>query len=92
MVEKSGSWFAYEGEKLGQGRDNTRLFLKEHPEITEKIRKRIEAKAVKDGGLTLPAAKEAEAAPPEDKDVAAKDSRDKTARPQGIRAGTKKGE
>ncbi len=52
-IEKSGSWFAFEGEKLGQGRDNTRLFLKEHPEILEKIRKKIEAKAIKDGGLVL---------------------------------------
>jgi len=57
ILEKSGSWFAFEGEKLGQGRDNTRLYLKEHPEILEKIRKRIEAKAVKDGGLLLAAGK-----------------------------------
>jgi len=53
VVEKSGSWFAYEGEKLGQGRDNTRQFLKEHPEMVDKIRKQVEAKAVKEGGLIL---------------------------------------
>ncbi|MFM8270092.1 MAG: recombinase RecA [Pseudomonadota bacterium] len=53
IVEKSGSWFAYEGEKLGQGRDNTRQFLKEHPEFVDKIRKQVEAKAIKDGGLVL---------------------------------------
>lgn len=53
VIEKSGSWFAYEGEKLGQGRDNTRQFLKEHPEFVDKIRKQVEAKAVKDGGLVL---------------------------------------
>ncbi|NBX93659.1 MAG: recombinase RecA, partial [Proteobacteria bacterium] len=53
VVEKSGSWFAYNGEKLGQGRDNTRQFLKEHPEFVDKIRKQVEAKAVKDGGLVL---------------------------------------
>lgn len=64
VVDKSGSWFAYEGEKLGQGRDNTRQFLKEHPEMVDKIRKQVEAKAVKDGGLVLssaPAASEAKA-------------------------------
>jgi recombination protein RecA len=64
VVEKSGSWFAYEGEKLGQGRDNTRQFLKEHPEMVDKIRKQVEAKAVKDGGLVLssaPAASETKA-------------------------------
>ena len=53
IVEKSGSWFAYQGEKLGQGRDNTRQFLKEHPEFVDKIRKQVEAKAIKDGGLVL---------------------------------------
>jgi recombination protein RecA len=31
VVEKSGSWFSYHGERIGQGRDNARLYLKEHP-------------------------------------------------------------
>ena len=56
VIEKSGSWFAFEGEKLGQGRDNTRQFLKEHPEFIEKIRRKIQAKAIKDGGLAASAA------------------------------------
>lgn len=60
VVEKSGSWFAFQGEKLGQGRDNTRLFLKEHPEFVDKIRKQVEAKAAKDGGLILTAKPETE--------------------------------
>src|SRR5712671_5207244 len=33
VVEKSGSWFSFRGERLGQGRENARLFLKEHPDI-----------------------------------------------------------
>src|SRR5258708_27023548 len=37
IVEKSGSWFSYGGERLGQGRDNARVFLKEHPDIRQKI-------------------------------------------------------
>ena len=37
VVEKSGSWFSYEGERLGQGRDATRQFLKENPEISARI-------------------------------------------------------
>jgi recombination protein RecA len=37
VVEKSGSWFSYAGERLGQGRDNARLFLKEHPVIRDRI-------------------------------------------------------
>jgi recombination protein RecA len=35
LVEKSGSWFSYRGERLGQGRENSRLFLKEHPETAQ---------------------------------------------------------
>ncbi|QTL51162.1 MULTISPECIES: recombinase RecA [Priestia] len=41
IVKKSGSWFAYNEERLGQGRENAKIFLKENPEIREEIRKRI---------------------------------------------------
>jgi recombination protein RecA len=37
IVEKSGAWFSFAGERLGQGRDNARVFLKEHPEIRQRI-------------------------------------------------------
>jgi len=37
LVEKSGSWFSYKGERIGQGRDNSRTFLKEHPEATQRL-------------------------------------------------------
>jgi recombination protein RecA len=37
VVEKSGAWFSFGGERLGQGRDNSRVFLKEHPEIRQRI-------------------------------------------------------
>ena len=37
VVEKSGSWFSYAGERLGQGRDNARLFLKEHTDIRDRL-------------------------------------------------------
>ena len=37
VVEKSGAWFSFAGERLGQGRDNARVFLKEHPEVRQKI-------------------------------------------------------
>ena len=36
-VEKSGSWFSYKGERIGQGRDNSRNFLKEHPETAQRL-------------------------------------------------------
>src|ERR1700760_3374003 len=37
IVEKSGAWFSYKGERIGQGRENVRTFLKEHKDITAKI-------------------------------------------------------
>ncbi|MGA0121486.1 MAG: recombinase RecA [Gaiellales bacterium] len=44
IVEKSGSYFSFEGERLGQGRANVRAFLEEHPGILETICRRIEEK------------------------------------------------
>src|SRR6202161_1439531 len=37
MVEKSGSWFSYRGERIGQGRENARTYLKEHPEMAQRL-------------------------------------------------------
>jgi recombination protein RecA len=45
LVEKSGAWYAYKGEKIGQGKDNAREFLREHPEIAAEIESRIRANA-----------------------------------------------
>jgi len=41
IIEKSGAWYSYKGDRLGQGRDNTRVFLKEHPEILQEIEARV---------------------------------------------------
>jgi recombination protein RecA len=41
IVEKSGAWFAYSGERLGQGRENAKQFLKENPEIRQTIEDRV---------------------------------------------------
>ncbi|KAF0119890.1 MAG: recombination protein RecA [bacterium] len=41
LVEKSGSWYSYGEERIGQGRENSKLFLKEHPEIAEEIKVKI---------------------------------------------------
>jgi recombination protein RecA len=41
IIEKSGAWYSYKGDRLGQGRDNTRVFLKEHPEILHEIEERV---------------------------------------------------
>jgi recombination protein RecA len=44
IIEKSGTWFSYNGERLGQGRENARAFLKEHTDIAEKINEEILSK------------------------------------------------
>ena len=50
LVEKSGAWFSYKGEKLGQGRENAKIFLRDHPEIADEIENKIRADA---GHLTV---------------------------------------
>ena len=45
VVEKSGAWFAYNGERIGQGRENARKFLKENPHISGDIEKKIRENA-----------------------------------------------
>jgi recombination protein RecA len=43
LVEKSGAWYAYNGEKIGQGKDNAREYLREHPEIAVEIENTVRA-------------------------------------------------
>jgi recombination protein RecA len=44
VVEKSGAWYSFNGERIGQGRENTKEFLKENPEIADAIEQRIREK------------------------------------------------
>ena len=41
ILEKSGAWYAYNGEKIGQGRDNAREFLRENPDLAREIENKI---------------------------------------------------
>ena len=41
IVNKSGAWYAYNGDKIGQGRENAKLFLKEHTDICDEIEKKV---------------------------------------------------
>ena len=45
LIEKSGSWYSYEGNKIGQGKDNVREYLKENPAISDEIEIKIKEKA-----------------------------------------------
>jgi recombination protein RecA len=49
LVGKAGAWYSYKGEKIGQGKDNARLYLKEHPEVAEEIER-----AVRDAAMSTP--------------------------------------
>src|SRR5213596_817387 len=55
IVEKSGAWYAYKGEKIGQGKDNTREFLKENPAVAQEIEQKIrEAVGIKSAEALAP--------------------------------------
>ena len=41
IISKSGAWYAYEGEKIGQGRENAKAFIASHPEVAEEVERKI---------------------------------------------------
>src|SRR3546814_16458090 len=45
IVEKSGAWFSYNGDRVGQGRENAKTYLRDHPEVADTIEKAIRANA-----------------------------------------------
>jgi recombination protein RecA len=56
IIEKSGAWFSFKGERIGQGRENAKDFLREHPEMTAEIQARVFEKAgIKTGPAAAPA-------------------------------------
>ena len=60
VVEKAGAWYAYKGEKIGQGRENAKIFLEQNPKAAEEIEKTIrdQASAVREALDGNPEAKE----------------------------------
>ena len=45
LIEKAGAWYSYNGEKIGQGKENAKEFLREHPEIAQELEEKIRANA-----------------------------------------------
>ena len=45
VVEKSGSWFSHEGQRIGQGRENAKTYLKEHHDVADQIEHEIRSNA-----------------------------------------------
>jgi recombination protein RecA len=70
LIEKSGAWYAYQGEKIGQGKKNVAVFLNENPAIAEEVEKQIRAQLL--GG-----SKEKEAEPANDDAVALAEAKSK---------------
>jgi len=58
LVEKNGAWYSYNGDRIGQGRENAKEFLREHPEIGDELEGQLRGRL----GLGVPVAKEAETA------------------------------
>jgi recombination protein RecA len=63
VVERSGAWFSFQGERIGQGRDNARAYLEQHPQVLDKVEALLLAKhgiqrmsAGEDRPLTKPSA------------------------------------
>ncbi|MBH1992073.1 MAG: recombinase RecA [Sphingomonadaceae bacterium] len=63
MVEKSGAWFSYDSVRIGQGRENAKTYLKEHPELADRLEAAIRSKteAVAEGMMAGPEAEDGDA-------------------------------
>jgi recombination protein RecA len=61
VLEKAGTWISYSGERLGQGRENVRIFLKEHADV----RRKLETELRKKMGIPIPGAANGNVVPAE---------------------------
>ncbi len=62
LVDKAGAWYSYSGERIGQGKENSRAWLKEHPEVAGEIEARLREKLMPHAGMVHPDSEEAEEA------------------------------
>ena len=53
IVQKSGAWYAYNGSKIGQGRENAKVYFKEHPEVMEEVEQKVREKYAKTSDADL---------------------------------------
>jgi len=60
IIEKSGAWYSYKGERIGQGKENARLFLVEHPQIAREIESQVRARLLPEKKTAAAAAEPAE--------------------------------
>jgi recombination protein RecA len=64
LIEKSGAWFSYDSVRIGQGRENAKVYLKENPEMLDRIERSIRGKTEEVGEALM-------VGPSEDDDIAA---------------------
>jgi len=65
LVEKSGSWFSYDSVRIGQGRENAKTYLKENPEVAQRIENAIRGRTAEVGEALMGGASD------DDEDLAA---------------------
>jgi len=70
IIRKAGAWFTYDGDQLGQGKENARTFLREHPDVAQEIERRILEKVGVSGSVAAAAVAAAAAAADDDEDAA----------------------
>lgn len=78
IINKSGAWYAYNGNKIGQGRENAKQFLKEHPDIMKEVEDKVRAKRIP----SADGSEDADAVA-EQNDAAPADVQDKAGAPKG---------
>ncbi|MBI1731871.1 MAG: DNA recombination/repair protein RecA, partial [Gammaproteobacteria bacterium] len=61
IIEKTGAWYAWKGDRIGQGKDNARLYLKEHADVARQIEAAIRARVLPEPARGVEAEAEAEA-------------------------------
>jgi recombination protein RecA len=85
LVQKSGAWYAVGSERIGQGRDNARLYLEEHPELMAQLEDQILAynKIKRGGEKPEPAAKPEAATKPDKSDASSKSDASDESKPNG---------
>jgi recombination protein RecA len=59
LIEKSGAWYSYKGDRIGQGKENVRQFLRDNPAIANEIDRELRARLLVGGGKAAPASEEA---------------------------------
>ena len=77
VIEKSGAWFAFDGERIGQGRENTRKFLKDNPKVAAAIEKKLRENAGLVANAMLAGAEESNDDEGDDEAPAAKAKKEK---------------